>query len=141
MTEDSGQGPFSSEDTARALVRACAEAGIDSRDAVMLRLGENAIYRLSAVPVVARIARTTDYLPDVQTEVAAARWLEAVGFPAVRLAGPADQPLVVDGRPVTFWRVVSDRQEYGTIGELARLPRWLHAQEPPSSPVVPEPRP
>ena len=141
MTEDGGRGPFSSESTAQTLARACAEAGVDSRDAVLLRLGENAIYRLSAVPVVARIARTTDYLPDVQTEVAVARWLEAVGFPAVRLAGPADQPLVVDGRPVTFWRVVSDREEYGTIGELARLLRWLHALEPPSSLVLPELRP
>src|ERR1039457_4826811 len=114
MTGYSGEGPFSSADTARTLERACAEAGIDSRDAVLLRLGENAIYRLSAVPVVARIARTTDYLPDVQTEVAVAQWLETVGVPAGRLAGPADQPLVVDGRPVTFWRVVSDREEYGT---------------------------
>src|ERR1035438_10788573 len=99
MTDDSSRGPFSSESTARTLAEACAEAGLDSRDAVRLRLGENAIYRLSAVPVVARIARTTDYLPDVQTEVAAARWLEAVGFPAVRLAGPAGPPLVGDGGP------------------------------------------
>jgi hypothetical protein len=67
----------------------------------MLRLGENAIYRLRSLPLVARIARTVDYLPAIETEVAAARWLESVAFPAVRLAGPADQPFVADGRVVT----------------------------------------
>ena len=107
----------------------------------MLRLGENAIYRLRSVPLVARIARTVDYLPDIETEVAAARWLESVAFPAVRLAGPAEQPLVVDGRVVTFWELVSERTEYGTVAELAALLRWLHELEPPSSLVLPVLRP
>ena len=74
----------------------------------------------------ARIARTVDYLPDIETEVAVARWLELVAFPAVRLAGPADQPFVADGRVVTFWELVSGRTEYGTAAELAALLRWLH---------------
>ena len=89
----------------------------------------------------ARIARTVDYLPDIETEVAAARWLESVAFPAVRLAGPADQPVVADGRVVTFWELVSERTEYGTVAELAVLLRWLHGLVPPSSLVLPELRP
>jgi Phosphotransferase enzyme family len=106
-----------------------------------MRLGENAIYRLRSVPLVARIARTVDYLPDIETEVAAARWLESVEFPSVRLAGPADQPVVADGRVVTFWELVSDRTEYGTIAELGVLLRWLHGLEPPPSLVLPQLRP
>jgi hypothetical protein len=111
-----GFGGFSAVTTARTLERACAAAGLDGGGAELLRLGENAIYRLASVPVVVRIARR--YLPDVRAEVAVARWLASADFPAVRLAGPADQPLVVDGRPVTFWKLIADREEFGTVAEL-----------------------
>lgn len=136
-----GSGGFSAESTRRTLEIACTATGLDARGAELLRLGENAIYRLRPFPLVARIARTVDYLPDIETEVAAARWLESVEFPAVRLAGPADQPVVADGRVVTFWELVSERTEYGTVAELAVLLRWLHGLEPPSSLVLPELRP
>jgi hypothetical protein len=132
---------FSAAGTRRTLDAACAAAGLDAGGAELMRLGENAIFRLRSVPLVARIARTVDYLPDVETEVAAARWLESAGFPAVRLAGPAVQPVVADGRVVTFWELVSEGAEYGTAGELAVLLRRLHGLEPPASLVLPELRP
>jgi hypothetical protein len=94
---------FSAGSARRTLEVACAAVGLDAGGAELLRLGENAIFRLRPLPLVARIVRTVDYLPDVVTEVAAARWLESAGFPAVRLSGPADQPLLADGRVVTFW--------------------------------------
>jgi len=134
-------GGFSADSAKRTLTIACAAAGLDAGGAELLRLGENAIYRLRGVPLVARIARTTDYLPDVETEVAVARWLESAAFPAVRLAGPADQPVVADDRVVTFWELVAERTEFGTVGELAVLLRRLHALEPPSSLVLPGLRP
>jgi hypothetical protein len=144
MTEDDGaagqsdgRGGFSAESTKRTLEIVCAVAGLDSGGAELLRLGENAIYRLRSVPLVARIARTVDYLPDIETEVAVAGWLESVAFPAVRLSGPAEQPFVEDGRVVTFWELVSERTEYGTLAELAALLRWLHDLEPPPSLVLP----
>lgn len=87
--------------------------------------------------MVVRIARTVDYLSDVRTEVAAARWLEDAGFPAVRLAWPSDQPLVVDGHVVSFWELVSGDTEYGTVGELAALLRRLHSLEPPPTLELP----
>lgn len=109
--------------------------------AELLRLGENAIYRLRSVPLVARIARTVDYLPAVEAEVAVTRWLESVGFPAVRLAGPAEQPVIADRRPVTFWELVAESTEYGTVAELGVLLRRLHSLETPPSLVLPELRP
>lgn len=136
--DQEGRGALSATTTAETLARACAAAGLDPEGAELLRLGENAIYRLGAVPVVARIARTVDYLPDVRTEVAVARWLESAAFPAVRLAGPADQPLVVDGRVVTFWELVAERTEYGTVAELAELLRRLHNLEAPPSLSLPQ---
>jgi len=137
-----GRNDFSAAGTRRTLEIACSAAGLDAGGAELLRLGENAIYRLRSVPLVARIARTVDYLPAIRTEVAAARWLlESAGFPAVRLAGPAEQPLVADERVVTFWELVSEHTEFGTVAELAMLLRWLHDLEPPSSLVLPELRP
>jgi hypothetical protein len=140
-TGPGGRGSFSADSTRRTLEIACSAARLGVQGAELLRLGENAIYRLRPVPLVARIARTIDYLPDIETEVAVARWLESVGFPAVRLAGPADQPVVADGRVVTFWELVSERTEYGTVAELAVLLRWLHDLEPPPSLVLPGLRP
>ena len=116
-------------------------AGLDAGGAELLRLGENAIYRLRGIPLVARIARTVDYLPDIETEISAARWLESEMFPAVRLSGPAEQPVVADERVVTFWELVSERTEYGTVAELAVLLRWLHSLEPPQWLVLPALRP
>jgi len=139
--EPCGGGGFSADSTRRTLEIVCAAAGLDAGGAELLRLGENAIYRLPLIPLVARIARTIDYLPAIETEVEVALWLESVTFPAVRLAGPADQPFVADGRVVTFWELVSERTEYGTVAELAALLRWLHDLEPPSSLVLPELRP
>jgi hypothetical protein len=136
-----GRAAFSEGTARRALEVACAAVGLDAQGAELMRLGENAIYRLRPLPLVARIARTVDYLPDVETEVAAARWLESAGFPSVRLAGPGDQPVVADGRVVTFWELVSERTEYATVAELGVLLRWLHGLESPSSLVLPELRP
>ena len=136
--QSAGRAGFSAESTRRTLEIVCADAGLDARASELLRLGENAIYRLRSAPLVARIARTIDYLPNIRTEVAAARWLEAVAFPAVRLAGPANQPLVADDRVVTFWELLSERTEYGTVAELAVLLRWLHGLVPPPWLVLPE---
>jgi hypothetical protein len=134
-------GSFSAASTRRTLEIACAVVGLGAEGAELLRLGENAVYRLRPVPLVARIARTVDYLPDVETEVSAARWLESVRFPAVRLAGPAVQPVVADGRVVTFWELVSERTEWGTVGELAVLLRRLHDLVPPGGLTFPALRP
>jgi hypothetical protein len=132
---------FSAQSTRRTLEIACATAGLDANGAELMRLGENAIYLLPSIQLFARIARTIGYRPDIETEVGAARWLESVGFPAVRLAGPADQPVVADGRVVTFWELLGERAEFGTVRELAALLRWLHSLEPPSSLVLPLVRP
>jgi aminoglycoside phosphotransferase (APT) family kinase protein len=136
-----GPGEFSATGTRRTLEIACAAVGVDAQGAELLRIGENAIYRLHSAPLVARIARTLRYLPAIEAEVAVTRWLESVGFPGVRVAGPAQQPVIADGRPVTFWELVSERTEYATVAELGVLLRWLHGLEPPASLVVPELRP
>ena len=74
------------------------QAGLDSQAAGLLRLGENAIYQLAAVPVVVRIARSADRLRRVEKELCITRWLAAANVPAVRIHEQIAQPLLVDGR-------------------------------------------
>jgi hypothetical protein len=139
--EPGTSGDFSVAGTRQTLEIACAAVGLDAGDAELLRLGENALYRLRSTPLVVRIARTVGYLQAVEAEVAVTRWLELVGFPAVRLAGPTEQPVIADGRPVTFWELVAESTEYGTVAELGVLLRQLHSLETPLSLVLPVLRP
>ncbi|MEV5705658.1 aminoglycoside phosphotransferase family protein [Actinoallomurus sp. NPDC052274] len=129
--EDGNAQTFAAADTLRTLNHAGAVAGIDVTGARLLRIGENAIYRLPD-RTIGRIARTAAYEPDARKEVAVARWLEGQGYPAVR-ALPIDQPVIVDGRVVTFWDLISDKESYGSTAEVASLLAWLHRLEPPSS--------
>lgn len=137
----SGQPSFSAARTGRALDGVGTALGINTAQAELVTQGEIAVYDLRGLWMIARIAQTTDYLPDFTTEVEVARWLESAGFPAARLAGPADQPIVADGRVVTFWAQVAEHKYYGTVTELASLLRRLHDLDPPSSLVLPELRP
>src|SRR5258708_3547729 len=73
-------------DTRALLKDACTATGLDPCGARMLRLGSNAVYRLTK-PVVARIARPGAGTETARRTVAVARWLESVAYPAVRAIG------------------------------------------------------
>ncbi|MFJ3797335.1 phosphotransferase enzyme family protein [Streptomyces sp. NPDC090088] len=124
---------FTAEGLGPVLQEACATAGLDSRDAELLRLGSNAVYRLTSLPVVIRIARDPSVLTEMDRAVGAARWLETQDFPAMRVPASIAQPLVIADRVVTFWESVQEREEYATVGELADLLRRLHWLEEPDS--------
>jgi aminoglycoside phosphotransferase (APT) family kinase protein len=130
---------FTAGDTLRTVIQAGSIAGLETEDARLLRIGENAIFRLPG-RFVARVARTSAYEVDARKEVAVARWLESVGYPAVR-ALSIDQPIVVDERVVTFWDVISDEESYGSTAEVASLLVRLHDMEPPASLELPTLRP
>lgn len=118
--ERDGSGADFTETRARAVLAAsCAGAGLDTADARLLRLGSNAVYRLAAPPVIVRIARGRDSLPEMERAVRVARWPAEENFPATRLVGTVPQPAVVDGRIVTFWENAQDQQEYARLDEPA----------------------
>lgn len=125
---------FSPDDTFRILGKACARVGLDPSDAHLLRLGENAIYGLPSAGVVVRIARSMAVLDDVRKEVGVARWLEEVEYPAARLAAVDDveQPIVVDGHPVTLWRFIETVEPRPGAADLGALLRRLHDLDVPS---------
>jgi Ser/Thr protein kinase RdoA (MazF antagonist) len=111
---------FTSSSVLPVLRAACAEAGFSADSAELLRLGENAIWRLADAPVVVRIARSSEHLDRVRKELCVARWLAGAGVPVVRVAEEVTgQPRVVDGHPVTFW-VLADGNGPSGRGERER---------------------
>lgn len=131
--ERDGGAEFTAEGLEPLLREACATAQLDAHGAELLRLGSNAVYRLTSLPVIVRIARDRSVLADMERAVSVTRWLEAQDFPAMRVPAEVAQPLVVGGRVVTFWESVQEHEEYGTVGELADLLRRLHWLEEPES--------
>jgi aminoglycoside phosphotransferase (APT) family kinase protein len=119
------------------LQKACSAAGLDSAGARLLRVGSNAVFRLTA-PVVARISRSGASVDQARRAVAVARWLESVDYPAVR-AVDVDQPVIVDQHVVTFWEALSDDgDQYATVGEVAEVFARLHALTAPDSLHLPD---
>ena len=122
------------------LGQACAAAGLSADGARLLRLGSNAVYRLGA-PVVARIAYADTDAEAARRTVEVAHWLESVDYPAVR-ALALDQPVIIDGHPVTFWEALSDSgDEYATIGQVADVIARLHKLAMPEGLVLPALKP
>lgn len=119
------------------LRRACTLADVDTDRIEMLRFGDHAVFRIDGGQIVSRVGRSPDRLPSVRREVAVARWLAAEEYPAARLVTEAQQPIVVEGHPVTFWEGLADGETYASTREMGELLRRLHRLEPPSFSLPP----
>ncbi|WP_433250449.1 phosphotransferase [Streptosporangium sp. CA-135522] len=128
---------FTASEARKTLDAACQKIGLHAEEAALLRLGENAIFQLATEKVIVRIARSTEVLPDARKEVAVAEWLRESDLPA---AEPADyeQPLVIQGRPVTFWRLIDNKGDKASVKDLARILRRLHHLPVPPGLPLPE---
>ncbi|MDI6101899.1 aminoglycoside phosphotransferase family protein [Actinoplanes sp. NEAU-A12] len=129
MAQEDGRAEFSPASTQKTLLAICAQVGLDSADASLMRLGENAVYLLPRESIVVRIARSMHSIDDVCKEMRVARWLEMEEYPAVRaadVAGTADSPLVVDEHPVSFWKQIKTTPGVPTSADLGQLLRRLH---------------
>ncbi|MEU9885232.1 aminoglycoside phosphotransferase family protein [Sphaerisporangium sp. NPDC051017] len=116
------------------LAEVCESVGLDARDARLLRVRSNAVFKLRD-EIVVRIATAPDALTRLPVVLAVARWLAGQGFPTVRPADElCDQPLVYDGRVVTFWHYVpaSGRP---TTRQLGKILRSLHLLPVPPFPL------
>ncbi|ANY06907.1 hypothetical protein AFB00_12095 [Pseudonocardia sp. HH130630-07] len=130
---------FGRDSTTPVLREACRRAGLSADGAELLRLGENAIYRLAGAPVVVRIARSAQRWPDAVKEVRMSRWLAEQGVRVVRLADVEDQPFDVDGHPVTFWKYIDGRRgRPSDVGDLARILRSIHELPVDQAPELPQ---
>lgn len=117
---------------------ACAAVDLDSSDASLMRLGENALFHLPSAAVVVRIARTMSYWDDATKEVDVAGWLADIGFPAAETYN-VHQPIEADKHPVTFWKFIpgrpGNRSDIGTLGSVLRR---LHSLESPKTFELPK---
>jgi len=137
MTDTEGAThSFTPEASRTALLEACARVGLRGEGAKLIRLGENAIYRISDSDVVVRIARGIDVLSDARKEVAVSRWLRSMGMRAAETAD-FEQPIVAAGRPVTFWKFIESTGEEASVGELGTVLRELHRLKPPQDLSLP----
>lgn len=108
-----------------------------SDGARLIRLGENALFRLEQHPVIVRIARSTEYLASARVEVRVSQWLASEGFPAARVVEDIEQAAVVAGHPVTFWHLIEEGEREATYGDLGRVLRDLHALKVPDDVELP----
>jgi Ser/Thr protein kinase RdoA (MazF antagonist) len=107
------------------LEQACVTDGLSPDNATLMRIGTNAVFHL-AIPVVVRISRQGASIDQARRMIAVARWLESADYPAVRVAD-VDQPVVLNGHVVTFWKSVSsDGEQYATVEEVADVLVRLH---------------
>lgn len=123
---------FTSGRATRVVGAACRAAGLDDEGAELIRFGENALFRLASVPVVVRVARGEEWLPKARIEVAVSRWLAGEGFPGARILDDLEQPLLIDGHPVTFWHLIREGDRKATYGELGGILRDLHSMTLPA---------
>ncbi|WP_435128501.1 phosphotransferase enzyme family protein [Actinacidiphila sp. bgisy144] len=122
-----GHGGLTSARGHRVMAEACRAVGLDAEGARLIRLGENALFRLGRRPVIVRIARSAEYLEAAQLEVRVARWLADEGLPAARIVEDVEQTVMVSGHPVTFWHLIEEGDREATYGELGTVLRDLHA--------------
>ncbi|GGT47485.1 phosphotransferase family protein [Nonomuraea spiralis] len=111
------------------LETASRRAGLDPSGAELMRLGENALFRLPG-SIVARVSRPGQ-LTAAKREVAVARWLEANHVPAVQTWPDIDQPIEVDGQAVTWWKELPPHRP-GTAFTVATALCRLHDLPPPT---------
>ncbi len=129
--------PLDEPSARSALDAACAAVGLDPRDAELIRIGENGVFRLRSRPVVARVGRSAAQLAAAEQQLAVSRWLESEGVPATRV-WDVEQPVTVAGRVVTFWESAADDVRYGTTRELGEILRRLHQLPAPTEPHLPD---
>ncbi|MFI8391988.1 phosphotransferase enzyme family protein [Streptomyces sp. NPDC085540] len=111
------------EARARNVLAAAGLTGGAPGEAVLLALGENAVFAVG--DLVVKVGREAALLERAEREIAVSGWFAASGIPAVRAAEPT--PRLVDGHPLTLWHRLPDPVRPAGPGDLAALLRLVHA--------------
>jgi Ser/Thr protein kinase RdoA (MazF antagonist) len=127
---------FTEESALQALVSASEQVGVDADAAELIRMGSNAVFRVSP-DVIGRVAPSSALVDNARKQIDVARWLESIDYPAVR-AIDVPQPVEAEGRVATFWRSVAPETTYAPISDVATLIKRLHELTPPADLVLPQ---
>ncbi|MCF2531147.1 phosphotransferase family protein [Yinghuangia soli] len=130
MSDDQRRRPFDESTARSALSTAAEKCGVPYRPAVLISpVADNALFRLPD-NVVGRVSSTDRTLARAARDVQIGRWLNNKGFPAVAPVEGVVQPVVSQGRVVTFWHEVPDAVMASTR-ELGSLLHHLHSMAVP----------
>lgn len=128
--------PMTASTALQTLARVCEQTGLDSSGATLLGpVGDNAVIRMPKERLVARVAWGLPALPRVRRELRIAEWLAGQDIPAVRPASAIAQPVIQDGRVLSFWEEIPSPAESSTA-EMGRALRRLHAVSLPGEDFV-----
>ena len=130
--------PLTTDGIAAVTTAAAKLADLPAEGAELLKFTNNAVVRLPRAGAVLRIAGSDEVRAKVPVVVTTARWLEALGLPAVRLLPGIPQPLDAGGHVVTVWREVERGGAAAGAADLADVLRRWHAiavQPPPELPA------
>ncbi|MFE6922019.1 phosphotransferase enzyme family protein [Nocardia sp. NPDC057663] len=116
-------------DIEQAARNACVTVGITKPHLIPIKVAENGIFRLPDQQLVVRVARAGQ-IDAARRELEIARWLQVNDVGAVEPGGTRADFVVVDGRPVTFWRELPAHRP-GTEQEIAEALRALHSLSAP----------
>ncbi|WP_073480239.1 phosphotransferase enzyme family protein [Streptoalloteichus hindustanus] len=122
---------FGRAELVEVLAAVCGAAGLDPVGATLVRVTNNAVFRLARQPVVVRIVASRALRHRVAKVVRVAEWLAEHDVPAVRLWDGVAQPVRVGPHRATLWHAVPEVGGRPTAADLARLLRRLHALPPP----------
>ncbi len=103
---------------------ACTTVGLDAPAPELIRLGENAVWRVRP-GVIARVARDEDRFPLHERGVHLARWMHAHQVPVALPVNGLPNPVRVDGRVVTWWEEIPKARP-ATPPQLGAALRALH---------------
>lgn len=130
-----GGGHFTRDKLAETLAAVCAAAGLDHTGAELLRLTNNAVFRLAKHPVVVRIVASRALRHRVEKVIRVATWFAEHDVPAVRLLPGVTQPVRVGDHLATLWEEVASGGAKPRGRDLARLLRRVHALPVPVFPL------
>ncbi|RPF21485.1 phosphotransferase family protein [Myceligenerans xiligouense] len=124
-TQPSGNHePDTADSIATVAHQAALQAEVDDDGARPLRHGSNALYLLPRANLVARVGRPGT-AAIARREAQVATWLADQGMRVNTPAPGIDQPVLVAGRPVTWWLPLP-RHRHATTAELATVLHQLH---------------
>ncbi|OLT25417.1 hypothetical protein BJF83_22935 [Nocardiopsis sp. CNR-923] len=108
----------------QTLRAACEAVDLVAPSPELIRLGENAVWRVRP-GLIARVARSADRYPLHERGVRLAQWMHAHQVPATLPVDGLPNPVRADGRVVTWWEEVSQARP-ATPAELGAALRALH---------------
>ncbi|WP_242606247.1 phosphotransferase family protein [Protofrankia symbiont of Coriaria ruscifolia] len=98
-----GGGRFTVTRAWKVLQEICAAVGLDGRDAELIKIAANAVFRLPRAGVIVRISGSQAMAHRADKVVQVARWLACHDVPAVRLAPGLPAPLRIADTVATLW--------------------------------------